>query len=301
MMPLIIAVTKINNELPFCRSTTGKTAELVCFENHCQDVATLVVSDTVLQYGILPGGRFYCVLCGEEFVIAFKSVFCDEREIRINNGKYQYVFNKEGERTGFSEHLLIYEGPLTLYQDGSISVCDYQWPVSPYGNPIVYARNAAAIDSKGNLIIQKKYQYPEMKRYQYIMAGPKGRRCITSDRKIIHQTGVSAPRNKRIIDMDGNTYCDMVLTQHGDVYYCERKNEWHWLATNAIAIAAGMQSDVAIAEKTGVVRIFQFDASGKLRQEKELCFGGKRIVDLDINNHTLAVGFLDGRYEMVKK
>lgn len=301
MMPRVIALTKIDNELPFCRSTTGKTAELVCFQNHCQDVATLVVSDTVLQYGILPGGRFYCVLCDEEFVIAFKSVFCDTREIKINDGKYQYVFNEEGESTCLSEHLPIYEGPFTLYPDGSISVCDYHWQASPYGNPIVYAQNAAAIDSKGNLIIQEKYRYPEMKQHQYILAGPGGRSCITSDRKIIHRTGMSAPGDERIIDVDGNAYCDMVLTQHGDVYYCERKDEWRWLGANAIAIAADKGKDVAIAEKTGVVRIFQFDASGKLRQEKELCFGGSRIVDLDINGHVLAVRFWDGRYEMINR
>ena len=78
MMPRVVAVTKIDNELPFCRSTTGKTAELVCFENHCQDVATLVVSDTVLQYSILPGGRFYCVLCDEAFCRFVKHLVQEE-------------------------------------------------------------------------------------------------------------------------------------------------------------------------------------------------------------------------------
>lgn len=298
-MPRIIGLTKAYHELPFCRSTTGKTTELVCFQNRGQSVATLVILDTVLQYGIPPGGRFYCVLCEEAFVIAFKSVFCDTYEIRVNNGKHQCVINKDGENLYSSEYLPVYEGLITLNQDGSISVLDYRWRVSPYGNPIVYARNAMAIDSKGYLIIQEKYRFPEMNRHQYIMAGTEGRECVTSDRKIMFRTGLSSPSDELIVDMASNSYYDMVLTQYGSVYYCEGTDEWHWLGANATVIAAGGHNILAIAKKTGVVRVFTSGQGGEFRQEIELYFVGKRIVDMDINRMMLAVHFLDGQYEVI--
>ncbi len=292
-------LTKPYIELLFCEKTTGKVMELACFENHGPSFSTLIVKNSTLRFGVPVDGRFYCVLCEGAFVMVFKTVSCGGNEAVIQNGALCCRVTEDGTSHQSTQYSPIYAGMLTLWQDGSFSVHDYHWQVSPQGNPVVYVRDSVAVDSLGNLVIQERYRYPMLKQRQYISATSDARQCITSDRKILGRRGIGAPNGELVVDVAGNWFCDVVLTQNGNIYYSECELEWIQLGTNATVFAVG-ENHVAFADKSGYIHIYQYDEKDTLRQKTILHAKGKHISDLDIDFNALVLLCSDGTYDVIR-
>ncbi len=292
-------LTKPFFEIPFCTDTTGKTMELACFENHCKSFISFFVLDTALRYGIPAGGKFYCVLCEGSFVIAFKSVNCGWKEIRIRNGEHLCIIDEDGTGGYGTEHAPIQVGDWTLYPDSSILTDGTRWNASPWGRPFVYTRGVSAVDEEGNLIARKKNPYLETVPYKFIMAESDTSQCITSDRSILSKDGISSPNGELVVDIASTWNHQLALTQTGNVYCRQKDEEWMRLGTGATAIGTSGQH-IAFADKAGRIHIFRHDENMVMQKIGVFRFPGKHISDLDLSDHNHLLGFLcsDGRYDV---
>ncbi|MBQ7917008.1 MAG: hypothetical protein IJ315_09540 [Firmicutes bacterium] len=291
-------ITEQEWELTLCQDATDKTLELACFYNETGEAATVIIQGATLKYGIPAGGRWYCVLCEDEFVTAFRTIQKEGSGITIRDGKTIQTFHEDSRSWGHETGETVYRGPITLYEDGSVKVDGYRLPVSPAGYPMVQVDGKVGVDCKGHLMIREEDRRSEHKWYPYIMAHDDGQICITADRGIFCRDWRCPEFNGEVVDVRRYHVGFALLTRTGYVYLSLDGRRWVMIEKDVSAIAADGYY-VVTADLKGMIRVYEYETELKYAERRmKINRSNKQISEVFIANKKLALKYTDGTFEM---
>lgn len=259
--------------IPLSCGAEDQDMELVRIKNEADQPAVLIVSGTNMRYGIAPQGTFTYIGAGEAFVETFDRISCwvDDRrdicdvcavgaaEIRVRDGRHRFTFiSGDGTGTASDMYQPIKEGAFSIEYDGTVLIHGYEFGISAYGNPVVYAQKSIAFDSKGYMIPKRGYRKNYVVQHPVIQAASCCDMVLTSQREVLIG-------GERVLEQYGPVvrlleYEQGLLLQmkDGKALYSAGDEEWTIVSENACAVAAdGIL--VAVAECNGIVRILRLE------------------------------------------
>ena len=295
----VIKMDKPKWELSLCEDAAGKELELTRFVNDTQGPVTIVINGSTLKRGVVAGGDWYCAMCDGEAAADVKTIRADRCGMEIRDGAFLHTYGASSTSIR-GQGPEVCSGEVTLYEDGSVLIGDYRWPVSPDGYPFVHADDRVAVDSHGNLLLPEDAHQPKHKQFRYILARAEGQICITSDRSVFCQNRCRSEFAGEAVDVQALRYGYLVLTRDGRVHFSENGCWWEVIAENACAISGDV--DIAIGYTNGEIEIFTYN---KLKlgwmPVLRLELSGKEIAEVCVNSQMLAWKYTDGSHDVIRR
>ncbi len=297
-------ITQRNWVLPFCKDSTEKRLELVCFYNECPQNAVIEIENTVLRCGIPAFGYRYFVLAENDFVIAFDAIYPADRsgrDILFTGRDYPWGYKFRDGEWFYRIDRQRYEfcsGLIRMSTDGRSWIDGYPGP------ELVYLKNEVGIFADGKLYARHAYNAPAGLRF--IQGCQDGEFCITSDRKIYKTTSrrrrsPAVKLRAQAVDIRIFPYGYVVMGAQGEVFFSSNGQKWKREADlTATAIAAGGNYVVA-AKPGGTLAIYQYeDETDSLTFYEEIQTPAEHISDLAVVNDLIGWESADCTFEFLK-
>ncbi len=293
-------ITQRNWVLPFCKDSTGKKLELVCFYNECPQNAVIEIENTVLRCGIPAFGYRYFVLADNAFVIAFDAIYPAERSgpdilftgqdhpwgYKFRDGNWFYRMDRQ--RSEFCS------GPIRMLTDGRSWIDGYPGP------ELVYLKNEVGIFADGGLYA--RHAYDASAGLRFILGCRDGEFCITSDRKIYKAAARKCRKlPAQAVDIRIFPYGYVVMGAQGELFFSSNGQKWKREADLTATVIAVGENYVVAAKPGGTLAIYKYDnKTDSLAFHEEIQTPAEHISDLVVVNDLIGWESADCTFDLLR-